>query len=312
MSERVVVGMNPWLPWPLRRSPWWTDPVPAERAAALRIAVALALLLDIILTYLPWYADYYGRNSLGDPAVFADLFAPPHWSWSLLKDVESPAVIGWAIVAWAVLAAGLFLGLGSRFCAAGAWALSVSFWHLNPAVHNAGDAVRNILLFLLIWCPCGAVWSLDAILRRKRRCNPDTHPLYVPAWTLRLLFVQLAFVYLFNGLHKMVGNDWWQGSAVYYVIANPGSARFSYVDVPLPYFITRLLTWSIFIWELGFPLWVWLPSTRTAALWLGVCFHLGLGLFMEVGMFVAYMLCLYVPLVPWERLAGRHEPTSVN
>ena len=37
MSERTVVGLKPWLPWPLSRSPWWTEPVRAERLAVLRI-----------------------------------------------------------------------------------------------------------------------------------------------------------------------------------------------------------------------------------------------------------------------------------
>ena len=39
MNERNVVGLQPWLPWPLKTWPWWTQPVRAERLAVLRIGV---------------------------------------------------------------------------------------------------------------------------------------------------------------------------------------------------------------------------------------------------------------------------------
>ena len=45
--------------------------------------------------------------------------------------------------------------------------------------------------------------------------------------------------------------------------------------------------------------------TRLAALLMGVAFHVGIGLTMELGVFAPYMLCLYVPLLPWERLAAQ-------
>src|SRR5207302_1551051 len=146
-----------------------------------------------------------------------------------------------------------------------------------------GDAVRNILLFFLMWSPSGAVWSIDLLLRRRRRTDAGevTSPVFVPAWPLRILFVQLVFVYFFNGLHKLVGRDWLTGDAVYYVLANLATARFSYVDVPVPYFFTKILTWTVLAFEIGFPVWVAMPWTRTPVLLLGVCFHVGLGLSME-------------------------------
>src|SRR5262249_8850842 len=38
------------------------------------------------------------------------------------------------------------------------------------------------------------------------------------------------------------------------------------------------------------------------ALCFGVAFHVGIGVSMELGGFVPYMLCLYMPLLPWEKL----------
>jgi hypothetical protein len=35
----------------------------------------------------------------------------------------------------------------------------------------------------------------------------------------------------------------------------------------------------------------------------GALFHIGIWLTMELGFFGPYMLCLYLPLLPWEKLA---------
>jgi hypothetical protein len=77
--------------------------------------------------------------------------------------------------------------------------------------------------------------------------------------------------------------------------------RFSYSQLPLPPGALQVLTWTTLIWELGFPLWLAMPMTRTLALWMGVGFHLGTGTFLQLGPFPLYMICLYLPLVPWER-----------
>jgi hypothetical protein len=41
--------------------------------------------------------------------------------------------------------------------------------------------------------------------------------------------------------------------------------------------------------------------TREIFLVFGALFHLGIWVSMEIGGFAPYMLCLYLPLLPWER-----------
>ncbi len=296
MSAPVVAGLRPWYPWPLSRWRWWTEPVPAERLAALRIGLAAVLLVDVLTTYLPHAGDFFGRDSLGRPGLFPWLWAPWRWTWSLLRDVEDPTVLRAALVVWAAVAAGLLVGWQTRLCAAAAWVLSTSFAALNPNIDNAGDTVRTIALFYLMLCPCGAAWSLDA----RRRPGP----VLVYPWPLRLLFLQMVFIYFCNGVHKATGRDWPAGDSLYYVLGDLTLARWSYAQVPLPYALTRVLTWLVLSWELSFPLLVCWRPLRRVALVFGAAFHLGIGLSMELGGFPWYMLCLYLPLLPWERWRG--------
>jgi hypothetical protein len=314
VGKGVVVGLSPWLPWPMSRWRWWTEPIRAERLAALRVGLAAVLLLDVFATYLPNLRDLYCPDALGGPEQFPWLWAPERWSWSLLRNVEDPRLLLAAALLWAAAVLGLLVGWRTRFCAALAWVLAVSFGNLNPIAENSGDRVRNIILFYLMLCSCGAVWSLDG-RRRERRRSADRvtdgrSVLLVSPWPARLLFVQLVFIYFCNGMHKIVGSDWLAGRSLYCVMGDLTLTRWSCAEFALPYRLTQLLTWLVLGWEVLFPLLVCWRPLRIAALSLGVAFHLGIWISLELGLFAPYVLCLYLPLVPWETWADRGCPSG--
>ncbi len=298
MSEGTVVGLNPWLPWPLSRSTWWTEPVRAERLAAFRIGVALVLLLDIFGNYWPQATDFFGRNSLGSPEVFAGVTGK-FWRWSILRGIEDAHFVYGMLVVWAAAGVFLLVGLLPRLSAGIAWTFSISIIGLNYYLHNSGDNVRTIALFYLMLCPCGAAWSLQSWWARRK--NPQLRPVYVPAWPVRLLFVQLVLSYFVNGVYKFAGPSWREGNTLHFVMANLAWTRFSFAQFPVPYGLVRLLTWCTLFWELSFPMLIMMPRTRTLTLWLGILFHVGTGVCLPLGPFPLYMMCLYLPLIPWEQ-----------
>ena len=505
-GERLVVGLQPWLPWPLSRCRWWTEPVRAERLAVLRIALAALLLADIFFTYVPNFHDYYGSHSLGEAKLFDYEFEynskrqEQRWHWSVLRGpadpmnrnvlaaawvflsvwvvrgmirrvaggpgAEEPANLHWglalwtldtllvlpgwwshwndngdadqfltlfsaclvwavasgilglglwkrfqspaedqdpfilplALAAWTVatlfLLAGVWrvvqneaisssdflsftwvrgrwnpekktlerwdddhsflqavlviwilatvfmlLGLWTRLSVAVVWLISISLENMNSYNDNAGDQVRGITLFFLMLCPCGVVWSLDSLWARwwgrqggkwGRWFGRPDRPVYVSPWALRLLLIQMAYIYCVNGIYKLAGKEWEAGSSLYYVLNDLTLARWSYAQLPIPYWATRVMTKSVLYWEVCFPLfflvpWVvsgivlWRPLRSKAsvviirvlrvlrgiALLFGVGFHLGILAAMELGFFGPYMIALYTPLVPWERWFGR-------
>jgi HTTM domain len=228
-------------------------------------------------------------------------------TWLLRPWQNDPLLLRAAAGIWVGAAALLAIGWQTRAAAIVAWVLSTSFANLNPNIDNAGDVIRGIVLFYLMLCPCGAVWSLDRFFQRWRIGVNDR--VVVSPWPMRLLFVQLVFIYFMNGLFKLGGNNWWEGDSLHYVLCDVTLTRFSYAQFPLPLWLTQLSTWTVLAWEIGFPLWVSLRWTRKIALVFGVLFHIGIGVSMELGNFAPYVLTMYLPLLPWERLtgAGNHQ-----
>jgi hypothetical protein len=304
MSSPAVAGIRPWYPWPLSRWRWWTEPVAGERLAALRIGLSAVLLVDVLCTYVPHVFDFFGPNHLGGPTWTSALWTPEHRYWSILHELDNPDLLLPAMLIWILAILTLLVGFFTRVSAAVVWVLSVSFARLNPNIDNAGDTIRTIGLFYLMLSPCGTVWSVDA-----RRRGPDAPRLVYP-WPLRLLFVQLIFIYFCNGVHKAVGKDWPEGKSLYYVLGDLTLARWSYAQVTVPYWITRALTWLVLGWEVLFPLLIIWRPIRIVALCFGAAFHLGIWVNMELGGFAPYALCLYLPLLPWERWIMRRQTHS--
>jgi hypothetical protein len=435
-SQCQVAGLEPWLPWPLCASDWWTKPVRAEHLAVLRIAVAGCLLIDMLTSYRPHLHDFFGQDGLGGSRLFAYYAEAPNLNWSLLRGFGDPVLGALAIAIWltltiwfavdfwgrlsasdkpdasagnswgtaAWLAAGLFVvlavwsrtfkddtvtrwtvplamssfavlyvflelwarrrerrlvglaanaltllvmaGLGlvlplaesmdryrplrpcqdapwllealfwiwaaaaalllvgwwTRLAAVVTWALSMSFANANPNIDNAGDVIRGIILFYLMLCPCGAVWSLDRLMQRRRANAAPA--VYVWPWPLRLLFLQLVLIYFMNGLYKLSGADWPLGNSLYYVLCDLTLTRFSIAQLPVPFIAAKAASWLVLAWELSFPILVCFRRTRWLALAFGLLFHLGILATMELGGFVPYVLCLYLPLLPWDRWLG--------
>src|SRR5262249_7292870 len=119
------------------------------------------------------------------------------WRWSLLDDVEDPRILQACLVAWAVAAGFLCVGFLTRMAAIAVWLLTMSFAYLCGMIDNAGDQVRYIVALYLMLTPCGATWSVDAWLRRRRSRLEGR--VFVHPWALRLLFVQLVLIYWTNG-----------------------------------------------------------------------------------------------------------------
>ncbi len=298
MNEPRIVGLKPWLPGFLGRSSWWTEPIRAERLAAVRIGTGALLLVDILWMYVPRAGDFLGAGSLGSPEVFAGRLSTG-WQWSLLAGIADQGTWRVALAVWAVAAACLLVGIFPRLAAGVAWALALSVQNTNLYLHNAGDNVRHILLLYLLFTPCGAAWSVARWW--ERRATGDDRPAYIYPWPVRLLLVQMMAIYWVNGLYKFSGEEWRSGEIMHQVLANVQITRFSYEQLPLVPGAIAAMTWSTLVWELGFPMFVLIPKLRAPALWIGVSFHLGTAVLLTLGMFPFYMLCLYLPFVPWEK-----------
>jgi len=247
------------------------------------VTPVLGLCASLGIMAIGWVAGSQER-----PAI-ADILE----SWQ-----SNPILMRFAIWMWIGATVLWIVGFFTRWANVVMWAMAMSFANVNPYAENAGDTVRNITIFMLMFAPSGAAWSIDAWLARRRG---EQGPAYVYPWPLALLFLQMTCIYFFNGLYKAGGASWIDGHSLQLALADVTLTRFSIAKLNPPLAVTQIMTWTVLVWELAFPFLALFRWTRAFALVVGVGFHLGIGLSMELGSFVPVMLTLYLPFLPWDR-----------
>lgn len=300
MSEPRMVGVQPWFPRPLSRWSWWTEAIPAERVAALRIATALVLLFDLLACYLPHFHTLFSPDALGGRDLYAGRFRDDHFYWSVLRvlpDSWGPhAVFG----VWVLSAVGLLIGWRPLLCGLVCYVCTLSVWAVNPGPHNGGDRLRHTLLLMTAVSCSGAVWSVSSV-----RLKGDTTPILVSGWPVKILFIQLAALYFFSGFYKIISPLWRSGYVMYWASHDLYWSLYPGVASRMPVWAHQLSAWVTLVWELGFPILAVMRGTRAVTLALGVIFHLGTLFTLEVGAFALYSVACYAAFVPWERLGER-------
>ena len=166
----------------------------------------------------------------------------------------------------------LILGFWTRSAA-----ILLHFWHLAYSypgypMSNGGDCIARAVGFLLIFCPLGEVWSMDA-----RRRGPDAAPMsrLVPVYGLRLVQWQMMIMYVDTVWLKVADSFWRQGAVLpYFHISN-------FARTPILFFVFHekigtVLTFSTLVIELSLPFLLWNRKSRLLGVILGIGLHAGI------------------------------------
>jgi len=172
--------------------------------------------------------------------------------------------------------------------------------HRNPYYHYGFDFLLRNLLFLLLFTPCGVVWSVDSL---KSRCSGSVRKRnsLSLSWPLRLMQFQIGFVYLVAGCSKLVGTGWRSGEALGQILLHPylGIPQLSiYFKSSIVLLFLRPITWMTLAFEIGFPLQVLFSKLRWPVFCFGIVLHIGTILFLHVGYFGYLMVATYICLIP--------------
>jgi hypothetical protein len=148
----------------------------------------------------------------------------------------------------------------------------------------------------LVLANSGASYSVDAWL--KRRFWPSAGPSRNHTWAIRLLQFHITALYMMVAWHRIYNELWLSGSMVYVALANTVFTRFPNLDLQMLKPLLWLCCWIAWLFELGAPLFLWIPRTRTLFVLGLMAMHLGLELTSTVGWWQVAMLSLLWIFLP--------------
>lgn len=288
---------------------WHTFWFKAESPAPVCIFRILLGVLVLVcgLFWIPNLPNFFGPRALTSAQTIQEYEHGPRFSLFFILPQNEPVMVAIFIVLM-VSALCTTLGVYTRASLIVLFTCLVSFHHRNPTILHSGDTLLRIFAFLLIFAPCGAMFSLDQFW--KRSDISQIWEIRYPVWPQRLMQLQIAAVYCQAFWSKLGGETWRDGTAVYYVSRLEEFSRFS-----IPYVFDHLWTCQLLTWgTLGieFALWtlVWIKGLRYYVLLAGIALHAGIEWTMNIPLFEYIMVASYINFVSSEDLKKVLEKTK--
>jgi hypothetical protein len=283
---------------------WWDDlwfgQVDARLLGLFRIALGLTLAFTH-LCLLPEIEHLLGSGA----ALWADK-GDRWWEYSVYDGIADLGTLRAVHVGLAVPPLLMALGIGGRLSTLASYLSLVMVVHANSAMLNSGDLLLRQWNLILLVAPATRALSVDAWVA-ARRGRPL--PAVAPRLALRLVQLQLAWMYFDTGLAKMLGDEWTSGRATYYALHVERLQRF-------PDHTTAIMGWAPVIygsavmtyitvyWELLWPLLVLWRPTRRLAIALGLLIHGGIAATLMVAQFSAAATMGYLAYLDPDRVGA--------
>ncbi|MEU1278759.1 HTTM domain-containing protein [Streptomyces sp. NPDC005805] len=273
-----------------RLDAWTLHPVAVTGVSGTRVLLGFVGLM--------YYLSQYGERSY--------LFGPdgilPHDEFlDQLTGFSLYALSGSSLWSELVFHSGIaaalavLLGVGGRAGLAVHWVLLWSVYQRQPALLDGGDNLAYVVIPFLLLTRCYDRFALPTGLGEHvaARLPGGLRAVRVPFHNLGVLMVavQICLVYVVSGLYKVMGQEWQDGTALFYVMRVPefelpGWSHLVYESDAL----VVLGTYGTVAFLVYFPLGVLVPALRPWAAAVSIAFHLSIAFFMGLTGFALTMI----------------------
>ncbi|MEZ0393125.1 MAG: HTTM domain-containing protein [Pseudobdellovibrionaceae bacterium] len=284
-----------WQKW----NQFWFDPVPLFNLAAFRILFCFTM------------ASMYLGRQMDVELFYTDAgILPKDLALKVLPESYRPFAVysfwpdSWVFAIHAVFVLILFLmafGVFSRWLGFIATFFQLAFLYRNYGVAFGADQIGSLFLFYLAFTQSDARLSFRHWWRKKRQKSELSGDLLTSVF-YRMIQIQLCLVYVYSGMEKLKGSTWWDGTAIWSVLANSQMVIGDFTWTRHFPLLIVFLSFSTLLFELYFPVLVWVQSLRKYLLMAGVLFHAGIGIFMALWSFALLMVSPYILFLSEESL----------
>ncbi|MFW6317741.1 MAG: HTTM domain-containing protein [Halorubrum sp.] len=295
---------------------------------AYRVALALLLLADLLVYRLPAVSAFYTDDGVLPRSTLAELY--PALETVSIHAISGAAWVQTGLIAVAACAAvSLLVGYRTRASTGLSLVLLASLYARNPFVINGGNTILVVFLFLSLYLPLDARWSMgasgsdgcddrgDVDDRNVDNEGPnddgsDGADRRVCSLGTAVTLLTLVSIYAANVVSKYRSDAWMSGIAVprifqleeFVVLFGPFVSEHFAVLAAINWLWIALLSASVLLL-------VPLEPLRAGAALAFVSAHLGMAATMRLGVFPFVMvavLLLFLPPWVWdavEALASR-------
>lgn len=273
---------------------WWDEfwfcPAPYHRLGLMRMVLGGTFFF--LYLFRQFRIDFFDERSLIPRAeqltVFPEYFKP-FFSWNFWPDSWAPFIH----LVYVFLLLLMFLGLSNRGLMIFSWVLHMGFIHRNYSHIFGADVIGGLFLLYIAFTDCQKSWSVRELFGRRSGATQSSQKDLLTPVFYRLMQIQICVIYAYTGFEKLKGVSWWDGTALWTVLANPQMTIPNMTWLRHFPLIIAGLTFVTIIFEVYFPAAILSRKVRPYWLLIGVGFHTGIGLFMGLIPFSLVMISTY-------------------
>lgn len=280
MNNILIKIKNAW-------NTFFFEPTSPATLGLFRIVFGLVTFLSILGKY-PFRNVFYGEGGIVSSATTDRYFGHNPFVYFRFVPDGDPALNIYFLV-FLLFIVFLMFGFLSRISSVVVFIGLVSLSNRNFFVDNAGDDLMRNLSFFLMFAPCGAAYSIDRLIRVKRGlAGKEFTP--IKPWVLRMIQLQVAYLYFDTFMLKFPGEGWKDGTALYYAFGYLEHRRFDFRQIFQYLWQIKLLTYSVMVAEFMLPFFVWFRRLRYPLLLAGFSLHFFINLAMQFPVFQYMMM----------------------
>lgn len=289
--DQAAIGSDPTLRDRITKF-FYAEEVPYGMAV-VRILLSFSLLVPMVQRWA-WARELYSLDGAASPLWF-------NYGWPDLL----PLLPGGVIVAMHTLLIFFLvtslLGWKTRFSL---WVSTILFVYINlcdsVSTITKYSVIASHAMLMLSFSHCGAIWSVDAWLKKRRLAasgdgssNAETELPRFPIWPQRLVQLMIGIVYFGAAFTKMHTPEFFSGDQLQTWLLtnlnynNPVGEYLSLFPAILVVF-----AYITIVWEITFVFLCWRGWSRIIALGLGASFHLMTTL--TLGLYSFPMVCISI------------------
>jgi hypothetical protein len=165
--------------------------------------------------------------------------------------------------------------------------------------YTGGEALINLILFYLMFIHCRqpSGRSLGEMFKPKFSQEPGFSPVnnLLNNTFYWIMLLQICVVYVFSTLFKLLDDYWLSGEALMYISRidafSSGAMKSLFGDSPG---LSAVFTWLSLLYQLLFPILVWVKRIKIPFLIGGVLMHLSIAFGMGIFTFGIVMIIMYI------------------